>query len=48
MAAFTVQELRDLLGTVEGDKIGKHGDERSLRLEKLERKLKREIAAVKS
>ena len=48
MATFTLQELRDLLGTVEGDKIGKHGDERSLRLEKLERKLKREISAVKS
>lgn len=48
MAAFTLQEFRDLLSAVEGDKIGKHGDERSLRLEKLERKLKREIAAVKS
>lgn len=48
MAAFTLQELRDLLSTVEFDKHGKHGDERSLRLEKLERKLKREITAVKS
>lgn len=48
MAAFTVQELRDLLSTVEADSLGKWGDERSLRLEKLERKLKREITAVKS
>lgn len=41
---FTIQELNDLLSAVEGDKIGKWGDERSLRLDKLEAKLKRKIS----
>ena len=47
MSKFTVQELQDLLSTVEGDKIGKHGDERSLRLDKLENKLARAITQAK-
>lgn len=48
MATFTAQELRDLLSTIDGDRMGKWGDERSLRLKKLQQKLKREISAVKS
>ena len=41
--SFTIQELYDLLSAVEGDKVGKWGDDRSLRLDKLEGKIKREI-----
>jgi hypothetical protein len=35
------RELRDLLLSVQFDRTGKYGDERSYRLEKLETKLKR-------
>jgi hypothetical protein len=35
------RELRDLLLSVQFDRTGKYGDERSYRLEKLEAKLKR-------
>jgi hypothetical protein len=41
------RELRDLLSAVESDKVGKWGDDRSLRLDKLESKLKRVISTVK-
>jgi hypothetical protein len=41
------RELYDLLGCVESDSLGKHGDDRSLRLDKLEAKLKRYIAKNK-
>lgn len=41
------RELYDLLGCVESDSLGKYGDDRSLRLDKLEAKLKRYIAKNK-
>ena len=41
---LTIKELYDLLSAIEGDKIGQWGDDRSLRLDKLEGKIKREIA----
>ena len=41
------RELHDLLWAVESDKVGKWGDDRSLRLDKLESKLKRVISTVK-
>jgi hypothetical protein len=41
------RELYDLLGAVESDSVGKWGDDRSLRLDKLESKLKRVISTAK-
>jgi hypothetical protein len=41
------RELYDLLGAIESDSIGKWGDDRSLRLDKLESKLKRAISTAK-
>ena len=40
---FSKEELRDLLSAVEFDTQGSHRDERAKRLDKLERKIKKEI-----
>jgi hypothetical protein len=45
---FTEKELRDILSAIQFDSVGTHGDERSQRLEKLEKKLKRQISKVKA
>jgi hypothetical protein len=40
MNNFSLQDLRDILSAVEADKLGTHGDERSIRLDKLDIRLR--------
>ena len=40
MSDFSLQDLRDILSAVESDKLGTHGDERSIRLDKLDIRLR--------
>lgn len=47
MNTFSLQELQDILSAIESDKQGTHGDERSLRLDKLDARIRRDINKAK-